>query len=134
MFRGLMKFSYRRTPLQAFGWYLTFFAIGNVSAILGIALVVFVGLSIGSEEVVLRARLGGQLIVAVYCVVVGAALLWNRPKSAINILLVAGGVGLVVTGQTGLSVLFGVAAGLIPLAVLTTCPSNVSPDAIKVFE
>lgn len=128
MFRGLMKFSYRRTPLQAFGWYLTFFAIGNVSAILGIALVVFVGLSIGSE------RLGGQLIVAVYCVVVGAALLWNRPKSAINILLVAGGVGLVVTGQTGLSVLFGVAAGLIPLAVLTTCPSNVSPDAIKVFE
>lgn len=136
MFRGLMKFSYRRTPLQAFGWYLTFFLIGNVTTIFGMTLVNFVGFSIDREEVVLRAQLGGQLIVAVYYVVVGAALLWNRPLNAINLLLVLGAIGLAGIGPfvIGLSVLLCIAVGLIPLAVLTTRPSNVSTEVIKVFE
>jgi hypothetical protein len=40
MFRELMNFSYQRTALQAFGWYLTFLAIGiTLGAIAGAILI-----------------------------------------------------------------------------------------------
>ena len=133
MFRDLMKFSYRRTPLQAFGWYLVFLLISVVLA-------VFV------HDFVLKLRphgaanlikafeegyqsvsfLEAEVINAVCVVVLGAMLLWNRPKNAVNILLVVGGLGL--------SALAGAVAGLIPLAVLTTRPSSTLPEVAKVFE
>jgi hypothetical protein len=53
-------------------------------------------------------------------------LLWNRPKSAINVLLALLGVAS--------SVPSGALVALIPFAVLTTRPSNISPEVKKVFE
>lgn len=133
MFRGLMKFSYRRTSLQALGWYLTFFVIGILLAVLATYPVFVVGVRTGSDEVFLMIKPVQQATSVVYHVVLGAALLWNRPKNVINILLVAGSI--VLASAIGLSVAFCILAGLIPLAVLTTRPSTkVSREVIKVFE
>lgn len=132
MFRELMKFSYRRTPLQAFGWYLTFFLIGIVLAVLVSYPVFVVGVRTESERVLLMLGLVQQVTNVLYHVVLGAALLWNRPKNVINILLVLGGV--VMAGAIGLSVVLDIAGGLIPFAALTTRSSNLSPEVIKVFE
>jgi hypothetical protein len=66
--------------------------------------------------------LEAEITNAVCVVVLGAMLLWNRPKNAVNILLVVGGIGL------------SALAGLIPLAVLTTRSSSILPEVTKVFE
>jgi hypothetical protein len=42
--------------------------------------------------------------------------------------------GLLVGAGIGLSVLAGALAGLVPLAVLATRPSSISPEVTKVFE
>ncbi len=119
MFRGLMKFSYRRTPLQAFGWYLTFLLICVVLA----APILF----FGSDRTPLAGAFlaAAEAFVVSYHVVLGTMLLWNRPKNAINISLVVGGIVL-----SALAAL----AGLIALAMLTTRPSNISSEVTKVFE
>jgi hypothetical protein len=58
--------------------------------------------------------------------VLGVMLLWNRPRSIANISLVLLSVALSVWAALG--------GGLIPLAVLTTRPSNIAPEVTKVFE
>jgi len=125
MFRELMSFSYQRTALQAFGWYLIFLIMGFIlGAIVGALL------AAGRAPVVQTfngAFLIGQIIIIPYHVILAVALLWSRRKSALNVLLAIVGVLL--------SALLGALGGLIPLAVLTTRPSYRSRKEIgEVFE
>ncbi len=79
-----------------------------------------------TPEAIQRAVAFFLAIAVAYVAVPGAMLLWSRPKSAANILLVVAGVCL--------SARFGAAGGLIPLAVLTTRPSSILPEVTRVFE
>jgi hypothetical protein len=129
-----MKFSYRRTPLQAFGWYFTFLFI---SIVLRVAVGFVAGIvayiaGISVADVLPGTIAVTRVTVVLYHVVLGILLLRNRPKSLSNILLVVGGIGLV--GGISLSPVNGAVAGLIPLAVLTTRPSSTLPEVAKVFE
>jgi Mn2+/Fe2+ NRAMP family transporter len=124
MFRELMNFSYRRTPLQAFGWYLIFLLIGLVVGALA-GVVVGIG-STSFTEGFQRGVPAGQIVIIPYHIILGILLLWNRPKGAANILLALAGVVL--------SVLLGALGGLVPLAVLTTRRSNNSPNTTGFFE
>ncbi len=109
MFYDIMNFSYRRTGLQAFGWYLMYLLIGIVIGLVsgyiaGIAAKSFdEGYSIGS--------MAGQISAIPYHILLGTLLLWNRNKDAPNLLLAITGVVL--------SVFLGALGGLIPLAFLT---------------
>ncbi len=126
MFRGLLKFSLRRTPLQAFGWYLAFLLILTATRLFAIAYVVLVDFDTDtSVREAFQSGIPGQETAMLYVFALGAMLLWNR-SSALNILLVVNG--------ASLSVWFGALEGLLPLAVLTTRPSSISPDVTKVFE
>jgi hypothetical protein len=120
MFRGLMNFSHRRTPRQAIGWFLAFFLIG---VILG-AIALFVARLTDIDDSVASQTV--QVTGVVFTAVLGAALLWDRPKSAANVLHVGLGIFLAVR--------LGLMFGLMPLTALTIRPSNISPEVTKVFE
>lgn len=111
MFQELMNFSYRRTPLQALGWYLFFLFIGGAIGFLagGVA-------GTGSTALIgfQRGALAGNITAVPYHITLGILLLWNRPKGVANILLALAG--------AVVSVLLGAVGGLIPLAALTTRP------------
>ncbi len=78
MFRGLLKFSLRRTPLQAFGWYLAFCLIGGV---LGAFVAYFVASGGASfAEAFQSGRDVGAVTGVLYDIVLSAMLLWNHPK------------------------------------------------------
>ena len=109
MFAEIMNFSYRRTGLQALGWYLMYLLGGIVIGLLtgyiaGIATKTFEeGYSIGT--------MAGQISAIPYNILLGTLLIWNRKKDAPNLLLaIAGAV---------LAVFLGALGGLIPLAFLT---------------
>jgi len=109
MFQEIMNFSYQRSPLQAFGWYLMYLLIGIVIGLLsgyiaGIAAKDFSeGFNIG--------RMAGQLSAIPYHIAIGTLLIWHRKKDAANLLLVIAGVVL--------STALGALGGLIPFAFLT---------------
>jgi hypothetical protein len=108
--------------LQALGWYLTF-----LLSIFVIAVVIGGSLEfLDIEQTFEGAYLDVQVVIALCHIVLGIMLLWNRPKSAINVLLALLGVAS--------SVPSGALVALIPFAVLTTRPSNISPEVKKVFE
>ncbi len=111
MFQQLMNFSYRRSLLQALGWYLFFLFIGFVIGFVagGVA-----GTGSAGLLAFQRGAWAGQIIEIPYHITLGILLLWNRPKDVANILLFLAGVVL--------SVLLAALGGLIPLAVLTTRP------------
>jgi len=113
MFKEVLDFSYRRTALQAFGWYLIFLLIGGVIA--GLAAI------IAHAEPGIEARQVGASMIIPGHVLIGILLLWSRPKDAANILLLSAGIML--------SPLFGALGGLIPFAVLTTRPLLKQRDA-----
>src|ERR1035437_2179807 len=112
MFRELVNFSYRLTPLQALGWYLIFFLIALVIA--GLAGVVVSTGATSFTEGLTRGATAGRITTIPYNIILGILLLWNRPKDVTNILMALAGVVL--------SVLLAALGGLIPLAVLTTRP------------
>jgi len=111
--KSVFNFSYQRTPLQALGWYIVFQVIGIfVFATIGFAMSRGTTFAEGFES----TYAGGQILGAVYTTLLGALLLWNKQKGAVNILLFLSAIAMYV--------LFGVFAGLLPLAVLTTRPST----------
>jgi hypothetical protein len=107
-----MNFSYRRTALQAVGWYLVFLLIGGLIAVLAAA--VASGGGTGFAAALHRGASAGLLAIIPYHVIIGIWLCWGRPKDAANILLLSAGILL--------SPFFGALGGLIPFAVLTTRP------------
>jgi hypothetical protein len=114
MFQDLLNFSYRRTPLQAFGWYLIFLLIGLVIGAL--AGVIFAPGATSFTEGFQGGVQVGKIVVIPYHIILGILLLWDRHEGMANILLALAGVVL--------SMLLGVFGGLIPLAVLTTRPGT----------
>jgi hypothetical protein len=113
MFQRLFDFAYRRTALQAVGWYIVYFIIGlPLASLVGFVFSSGTTFAEGYES----GQLPGQIFGVVYTAVLGAALLWKRPKGAINILLFVVGVAI--------SVVVGMLGGLIPLAALTTRPGK----------
>jgi hypothetical protein len=125
MFRELMNFSYQRSALQAFGWYLTFFLIGALVG--GIVATLFVGAATSFTDGLQKGAVVGRFIIVPYHVVLAVALLWSRWRAVVNIFLALGAIVL--------SIFLGVLGGLSPLAVLTTRPSQKSHTEIgQVFE
>jgi hypothetical protein len=110
MFREVTNFSYRRTALQAFGWYLVFLLIGGL-VVLAAAITIDGRTGIAAWH---SAVSTGRLAIIPYHVIIGILLCWRRPKDVANILLLSAGIML--------SPLFGALGGLIPFAVLTTRP------------
>lgn len=112
MFAEIMNFSYQRSALQAFGWYLMYLLIGLVIGLVsgyiaGIAAKDFdEGFNIG--------KMAGQVSAIPYHIALGTLLILHRKKDATNLLLVLGGVVL--------SVFSGAIGGLIPLAFLNCRP------------
>jgi hypothetical protein len=109
MFRELMNFSYRRTPLQAFGWYLTFFLIGVVLS--GIAGAIF-GRGKDFATQLSSGMHAGAAFILLYSVILTALIMWTREKNVGNVLIALAGVLI--------SSVLGALGGLIPLAILTT--------------
>jgi hypothetical protein len=107
-----MNLSYRRTALQALGWYLIFLLFGLVLS--GVATIIFSLVVILGVNVVCFIRLA-------------TALLRTRPRSALNVFLAFAAVLL--------GMLLGPPGGLIPLAVLTTRDrEKSSKEVANVFE
>jgi TPR repeat protein len=112
MFQELVNFSYRRTPLQALGWYFIFLLIAMV--LVGALTAVVPGNSSTFSEGFAKGARVGQIVAVPYHFTLGILLIWSRPKDVANILLVLAGMVL--------SLLLAAIGGLIPLAVLTTRP------------
>jgi hypothetical protein len=124
MFAELMNFSYQRTGLQAFGWYLIFFLIGIVIGFVAGRMVDFVVHD--PQEAFKIGFVIGQFSAIPYHILIGTLLIWNRQKNGANIMLLLGGIVL--------SVILGALGGMIPFAFLTTRPV-VNPSRVaRVFE
>jgi len=113
MFQEIMNFDFQRTGKQAFGWYLMYLLI---SVVLGFAAGRIAAITIDNFEEAARVGLiAGQLAVIPYCIALGVMLLWNRAKSAANVMLVLLAIIL--------SIIAGGLGGLIPLAFMTRSPT-----------
>ena len=125
MLRRLIGFSYQRTALQAFGWYLIFLVLAfSLGALEGF---IFARDATSVSDAIQKILPLGIATIAVYHLALGVALLWSRGKTPLNIFLVIAAVLV--------SFLVGALGGLIPLAVLTTRPLQKSRAEIgKVFE
>jgi len=119
MFAELMNFSYQRTKLQAFGWYLIFLLIATVYLFVAGYMVGFL-----FTDTATAFQFGvslGQALIVPYQVLLGILLIWNRKKDGGNIMLLLGGIVL--------SVFTGALGGLIPFAFLTHRPAFSSAPA-----
>jgi hypothetical protein len=125
MLRGLISFSYQRTVLQAFGWYLIFLVLAfSLGALEGF---IFARGATSMSEAMQKFLPLGMATIVVYHIALGVALLWSREKTAFNVSLVIAAVVV--------SFPLGAAGGLIALAVLTTRPLQKSRAEIgEVFE
>jgi len=120
MFAELMNFSYRRTKLQALGWYIIFLLIGLVIGFVSGRMVDFIIKD--PQEAFKVGLVVGQFSAIPYHILLGTLLIWNRKKDGGNIMLLLGGIVL--------SVILGALGGLIPFAALTCRPVlPVTPDA-----
>ena len=119
MFQKLLIFEYKRTPLQAFGFYLAYL-------LLSLLLAFFMGiLSIPFGVDTRQAVLNGAYLAMITCMVLYSLILYkkNLYKDFGYLLL------LFFTGILG--VLFGGLAGLIPVAFLTTRGLQISGDKLE---
>jgi hypothetical protein len=113
MFAELMNFSYQRTGLQAFGWYLIYVLIGIV---IGFVSGRFVDFVISDPQEAFKIGLTvGQFSAIPYHILVGTLLIWHRKKDGANVLLLLGGIVL--------SIILGALGGMIPFAFLTRRPA-----------
>jgi len=117
MFHEIANFSYQRTPLQAFGWYLMYALVG-----LATQATTLIAFSIGTRPGpgLPRELIAALLSMALYHILLGTLLLWHRKRDTANIALVV--------MSAILSIPFGAFGGLIPLCVLT-CYPVVKPSA-----
>jgi hypothetical protein len=86
MFQKLMNFSYRRTPSQAFGWYLVFLLVGIITIGGAVSHLVATGAPMSFFQGSQMWLVGGQITEFPYHIILGVLLLWNRPKYVVNIL------------------------------------------------
>jgi hypothetical protein len=112
MFTEIMNFSYQRSALQAFGWYLMYLLIGIVIGLISGYVAAIAAKSF--DEGFNIGRMAGQLSAVPYNILLGTLLIWHRKKDAPNLLLVLAG--------AVLSTISGAIGGLIPLAFLATRP------------
>src|SRR5689334_567476 len=123
MFRHLTDFGYQRTPLEAIGFYLTYFVLGVIaSGALGAVFAVGSGAN-GFDE----GMQAGLMVGPVFAVVLTAALSFVvlRAKGLL------GHVGYLLVGLVGVAgaVVAGMLLGLVVVAFLTTRPAGTSVDA-----
>ena len=113
--------------MQAIGWYFVFLLSGMLLGGIAGFITHVVATSTSFGEGFRRGISVGQIVIIPYTIGLGILLVWNRPKNAVNILLVVSG--------AALSILLGALGGLIPLAVLTSRPSHEAHSkAAAVFE
>jgi hypothetical protein len=115
MFHDLMNFAYKRSALQALGWYLMFFIFGLLVIVAVTQAIVLATSDFGFDT---GLRLGNFVAIP-YTAVLGGLLLWYRPKTALNVILLLSGVAL--------ASFLGLVLGLLPLAILTTRPAFQMP-------
>lgn len=113
MFQEIFKFSYQRNGLQAVGWYIVILVILLLVIAIFSALFGFGGPTNNWNEFISGMRFGVRIAV-VAVLILGILLIKDRPKNVKNVLLLL--------GAAAITAFLGAVLGLIPLAVLTTCP------------
>ena len=114
MFGEIMNFNYQRSAKQAFGWYLMYFLVGVVIALISTYLAGFFTKVLDFNEGFNLGLSVGQFSAVPFNILLGTLLIWHRKKDAPNLLLVlAGAILSAPTGALG---------GLIPLAFLSNRP------------
>jgi hypothetical protein len=124
MFRHLTDYGFQRTPLQAIGFYLTYFVLGVlVSAALGAVFATGSGTS-GFEEGVQVGLTVGSVFAVLFTAALSFVVL--RAKGLL------GHVGYLLVGLVGVAgaVVAGMLLGLVFAAFLTTRPVSTSIDAV----
>ena len=119
MFQKLFTFEYKRTPLQAFGFYLAYFLLTLLLAFFAGALSVPFGTDFE------QGRLIGAYVAMVSSMVLSGLILYKKNLykdfGYIILLLIAGALGFA----------FGGLAGKIPVAYLTTREPQMSSDKLE---
>ncbi len=113
MFEDIFVLPKRRDPKQAIGFYIVYTVLGLfLLALLGIIM----GLVVGEEHIVEKARRFGQITAVVYPF--SLSLVIVQAKSAFSLKSIA---MILLSGFLGS---FGIFTGLLPTAYLSTLPNN----------
>ena len=114
MFAEIMNFNYQRSAKQAFGWYLMYFLVGIVIALVSTYLASFFSNASDFNEGYSLGVSVGKFSAVPLNILLGILLVWHRKKDALNLLLILAG--------ALLSSVLGALGGLIPLAFLSNRP------------
>jgi hypothetical protein len=114
MFGEIMNFNYQRSAKQAFGWYLMYFLVGVVIAVVSTYLAGLFTKDLDFNEGFNFGLSIGKFSAVPFNILLGTLLIWHRKKDAPNLLLVLAG--------AILSAIGGALGGLIPLAFLSNRP------------
>jgi hypothetical protein len=125
MFDKLFDFSFRRTPLQALGWFLFFWLVAALIGFIAGALVAIYSLPAGTSDFSAGLHAGqsaGRYLGPIFPIVMSGFFLWARPLTAFDLI---GALGTVIIGLF----LGWMGAGII-LAFLTTRPLKATDNVI----
>jgi TIR domain-containing protein len=114
MFAEIMNFNYQRSAKQAFGWYLMYFLVGIVIALVSTYMASFFSNASDFNEGWSFGVTVGRFSAVPFNILLGILLIWHRKKDAVSLLLVLAG--------AILSSILGALGGLIPLAFLSNRP------------
>ena len=116
MFKKLTEFSYKRTALEAVGFYLAWLVLLLLTGALA---GVFIGSAVPPEKALSYSLIAGQTLAFVMCPTLSGLILAQKKLYSFGYIL------LVIL--TGFVALLGAVCGLIPAAFLTTRKSAQKP-------
>ena len=118
MFKNLMEFGYKRSKLEAFGFYIAYFVLGFIiGAVANMILVPMVAPGANTPEAaIVASKITAPYIVLISCVYTTLlAVIIMKAKGLFKDF----GMILLLVATTGLTAVLGCLFGLIPVAVLS---------------
>lgn len=119
MFKNLTDFGYKRTKLEAFGFYVAYFVFGFIiGAVANVILVSIISPGANTSEAVLEAsKIASPYVVLISCVyTTSLAALIMKAKGLFKDF----GMIVLLVVTTGLTAILGCLGGLIPVAIIST--------------